>query len=235
MFRTAISMCTRKQLKEESPDLARQINISNGYEMVTRGDMFKRRVTPQDQTLGQKKIPFTLPFISDEASIATKRCFRRAGLEESVALVEISLDTFRCQLVRNRLYDCLCETESCVICPFGRDGDCMSSGAIYLISCGACEDEYISETGIPLCICIKEHLDGKGKLRQSTPLGTHKIQKYSGDDVHIKVTIVAQDTKTLACKLLEAFWINSKNPKMNSREECPEITRDLAPYLRIDR
>ena len=209
--------------------MARQIAISNGYEVVTAGDKFRRRATRRNETLGQKKVSFMLPFISDEVSIATKRCLKRARLEESVAIIEIPPNTLRRQLVRNRLYGRLCETANCVICPSGRDGDCMSSGTIYLISCGTCGDEYIGETGRPLCIRIKEHLDGKRKARQGTPLGTHRIQKHSGDDFDIKVAILARDTKTPTRKLLEAFWINAKNPTMNSREECPEITRDLAP------
>uniref|UniRef100_A0A0K0CVJ9 GIY-YIG domain-containing protein n=1 Tax=Angiostrongylus cantonensis TaxID=6313 RepID=A0A0K0CVJ9_ANGCA len=154
---------------------------------------------------------------------------KKGGLEESVAKVEIPPDTLRRQLGRNRLNDRLSETENCVICPFGKDGDCMSSGAIYLISCGICGDEYIGETGKSLCIRIKEHLDGKRKAGQGTPLGTHRIQKHSGDDFDTKVAILARDTKTPTRKLLESFWINAKNPKMNSRKEYLEITHDLAP------
>ncbi|VDM57476.1 unnamed protein product [Angiostrongylus costaricensis] len=43
-----------------------------------------------------------------------------------------------------------------------------------------------------------------------------------------------EETKTPARKLLEAFWINAKNPKMNSRDECPEVIGDLTPYVRIN-
>ena len=108
----------------------------------------------------------------------------------------------------------------------------MSTDTVYLIRCTACGDEYIGETGRPLCIRIKEHLDGKLKA-QNTPLGTHRIQKHSGEDFEIEVTILAQEPKTSARKTLEAFWINSKNPKMNRKEECLVITRDLAPYLQL--
>uniref|UniRef100_A0A0K0DFU6 GIY-YIG domain-containing protein n=1 Tax=Angiostrongylus cantonensis TaxID=6313 RepID=A0A0K0DFU6_ANGCA len=163
-----------------------------------------------------------------------KRRLRTADLEEPVTIIEIPPNTLRRQLLRNRLYDRLCETQNCVICPYGRDGDCMSSGAIYLISCGACGDEYIGETDRTLCIRIKEHLDDKRKGRQSAPLGTHGIQKHSGNDFDIKVAILARDTKTSTRKLLKAFWIDATDPTMNSREEYPEITRDLAPYVRID-
>ena len=119
------------------------------------------------------------------------------------------------------------------MCPYGRDGDCMSSGTIYLISCNVCGDEYIGETGRPLCVRIKEHLDGKRRSKGNTPLGTHRMQKHSGGDFDIKVTILAQDAKTSTRKILEAFWINAKNPQMNRREECLEITRDLAAYMGV--
>uniref|UniRef100_A0A0K0D9J2 RNase H domain-containing protein n=1 Tax=Angiostrongylus cantonensis TaxID=6313 RepID=A0A0K0D9J2_ANGCA len=66
------------------------------------------------------KIPFTLPVISDEVSIAIMRCLRRADLKESVAIVETPPDTLRRQLVCNGLCDRLCETQNCVVCPYGR-------------------------------------------------------------------------------------------------------------------
>uniref|UniRef100_A0A0K0DFV1 GIY-YIG domain-containing protein n=1 Tax=Angiostrongylus cantonensis TaxID=6313 RepID=A0A0K0DFV1_ANGCA len=147
-----------------------------------------------------------LPFIGDEVGIATKPCLRRTDLEDSVAIVEMPPDTLHRQLARNRLYDGLCETENCVICPFGKDADCMSSGTIHLISCNDCRDEYIGETSSPSIVRIKEHLDGKRKLRQGTPQGTRRIQEHSGEDFDIRVTILARHAKTPAHKLLlEAF------------------------------
>ncbi|VDP08640.1 unnamed protein product [Heligmosomoides polygyrus] len=51
------------------------------------------------------------------------------------------------QQVRNRLFDCACERPSCVVCPFGREGDCRVSGAVYLTTCIECKEEYIGDTG----------------------------------------------------------------------------------------
>ena len=140
---------------------------------------------------------------------------RRAGLEESVAIIEIPPNALRRQLVRNRLYDRLCRSENCVICPYGRDGDCMCSGTIYLITCDICGDEYIGETGRPLCVRIKEHLDGKRKIKENTPLGAHRIRSHGGGDFDIKVTILAQDAKTrkiLRAKFLRLFGLTPKIP-----------------------
>ncbi|KAK6726705.1 hypothetical protein RB195_004804 [Necator americanus] len=43
-----------------------------------------------------------------------------------------------------------------------------------MISCVQCGDEYIGETARPLCIPIKEHLDGKRKSCDSTALSAHR-------------------------------------------------------------
>ncbi|VDM62607.1 unnamed protein product [Angiostrongylus costaricensis] len=53
---------------------------------------------------------------------------RKSGLENYVTIIDIPPNTLRRQLVRNRLYDRLCSSENCMICPNGRDGDCMSLG-----------------------------------------------------------------------------------------------------------
>ncbi|KAE9419320.1 hypothetical protein Angca_005148, partial [Angiostrongylus cantonensis] len=61
----------------------------------------------------------------------------------------------------------------------------------------------------PLCVCIKEHLDGKVKIHQNTPLGTYKAQKHNGDDFKMTVRIPAQESKTSRIKTLEA----TKSPR----------------------
>ena len=231
MFRTATNVCTGEVEKMESLNLARQIATSDGYKKVTNRTRLKREVASRNSLRHMSKVPFYLPFFSDEISLAVKRCLKRAGLEDSVGIIELPPNNLRRQLVRNRMYDRLCATEGCIICPNGRDGDCMSSGTIYLISCNTCGHEYIGETGRPLYIRIKEHLDGKQKTRLSTPLGAHRAQKHNGDDFGVKVVILAHEPKTSARKTLEAFWITAKDPKINRKEEYVVITRDLVPYL----
>ena len=162
-------MCTREE-KNESRNLARQIAITNGYETIAFRNRSKEKTTMRlNEDFSLNKVPFNLPFISDEVTVAIKRCLKRVGLENSVYVIEQSPNTLRQKLVRNRLYDRLCSISNCVISSNGRDGDCMSSGTVYLLSCRACGDEYIYETGRLLCVRLKEHLDGKIKTRQNTP------------------------------------------------------------------
>ncbi|VDM62388.1 unnamed protein product [Angiostrongylus costaricensis] len=56
----------------------------------------------------------------------------------------------------------------------------------------------------------------------------------SGDDFDTKLAILAHDPITVTCEVLEGFCVHTENPRMNSSEECSNITRNLAPYLRID-
>ena len=106
----------------------------------------------------------------------------------------------------------------------------MVSGVIYRITCLSCGDTYIGETGRPLCVRIKEHLDGLNKSRPFTPLGQHRISRHEGAEIQIAVKILSFEPELLARKTLEAFWIAAKNPKMNRKDECLAITTELAPY-----
>ena len=44
------------------------------------------------------------------------------------------------------------------------------------------------------------------------------------------VSILAQEPEIAARKTLEALWISAKDSKMNRKEECVVITRELAPF-----
>ncbi|EYC30299.1 hypothetical protein Y032_0005g2568 [Ancylostoma ceylanicum] len=85
---------------------------------------------------------------------------------------------------------------------------------------------YILDFG--LCRKYREHLDGKQRSRESTPLGNHRRVKHDGANFEVNVKILAQEPETSA---LEALWIQAKNPKINHKEECLSITRELVPYL----
>ncbi|EYC34569.1 hypothetical protein Y032_0001g473 [Ancylostoma ceylanicum] len=106
----------------------------------------------------------------------------------------------------------------------------MVSGVIYLITCKSCGEEYIGETGRPLCIRIKEHLEGLAKIKADTPLGAHRRQCHENAPLTITATILSHEPDTLARKTLEAFWIMARNPKINRKDECIAVTNELAPY-----
>ena len=156
---------------------AKEIAALNGYDLQsprhrTRTSALHRRTI--DGPLAGK-IPVLLPFISDEISTSIRKCLRRSGLESMVGIVAIPPDNLKKRLVRNRQYDRMCVSSNCMICPAGTEGDCTATGVVYRISCRKCGDDYIGETGRPLNVRIKEHLDGKARSRISTPLGCHRL------------------------------------------------------------
>ncbi|KAK6757075.1 hypothetical protein RB195_015104 [Necator americanus] len=203
MFRTARTVCCEKpEKRKESLTLAHEIAVSNGYEIRTSETRrYRNERARQLENLTTDKIPLCFPYISDEMSTAIRRCLRRADLDSSV------------------LPNCIIclYTPNCIICRTGRPGDCLKSGVIYLISCTNYGDEYVGETARPLYVRIKEHVNGKNRLREWTPLGVHRTQKHDGADFKIGVQILGHESKTLARKSLEGFWIQVKNPKMNRK------------------
>ncbi|VDO27964.1 unnamed protein product [Haemonchus placei] len=107
------------------------------------------------------------------------------------------------------------------------------TGVVYKITCRDCGDEYIGETARPLNVRAKEHMDGMRRLKESTALGSHRMRKHNGGGFEVTVEVVAQESELWARKTLEAFWIQVTDPKMNRREECLAITRELRPYIRL--
>ena len=179
----------------------------------------------------QGKLPLCLPFISDDISAEIRRSIVRAQLQDDVVLVNIPNSNIKRQLVRNRLYDRQCNTADCVICPYGREGDCEKTGVIYQIECRACNSTYIGETGRDLATRIKEHLAGKRRDMTTTPLGKHKIEEHNGNDFDVACTILGYEAEISSRKALESFWIFARKPRMNGRNECPSITNEFLPFV----
>ena len=135
------------------------------------------------------------------------------------------------QLVRNRLYDRTCISRDCVVCLYGREGDCANSGVVYQIECLNCHAFYIGETGRPLSVRVSEHMASKRRRSLVSPLGKHRQEDHNGSDFDVSCTILAIEHDTAARKTLEASWILARNPRMNSRNEHLSITSDLMPFL----
>ena len=164
---------------------------------------------------------------------AIKQCIRRAQLEDEVILVSIPNDNIKKQLVRNRLYDRECTTEQCIVCPYGRVGDCAKVGVVYQLQCLSCNALYIGETGRALSTRMKEHLASKRRMSLMTPLGKHRKEAHGENDFEVKCTILTYECEISARKALEAFWISAKNPEMNNKNECLSITSEFLPFVSL--
>ncbi|EYB97660.1 hypothetical protein Y032_0139g2148 [Ancylostoma ceylanicum] len=222
MFKTANQVCTGEAERQESLRLARHIAKSDGYTTPQRP---RKRPVTNSNISNANKLPLCLPFVSDEATAELRRCLVRAQLQNDVILVNIPNDNIKNkQLVRNRLYDRQCITTNCVVCPYGKDGDCSQTGVIYEVKCLTCNALYIGETGRVLSVRIKEHLASKRHGSLVSALGKHRHDEHDGADFDVMCTILAYEPEISARKLLEAFWISVRNPKMNNRNECLAIT-----------
>ena len=152
-------------------------------------------------------------------------------MQNDVILVNIPNDNNKRQLVRNRLYDQQCVTDHCVVCPQGKPGDCSRSGVIYQIQCMSCGATYIGETGRCISVRLKEHLSAKTRMRRTAPLGRHRQENHNGEDFDVTCRVLAVEPEISARKALEAFWISTRNPSMNNRNECLSITNEFLPFV----
>ena len=233
MLKTATGVCTGDSERQESKALATQIALSNGYNVSPNRSVLRHRRNPTSSPSSCSKIPLCIPFISDRVSVAINQCIVRAQLQNDVRLVNIPNDSMKKQLVRNRLYDTECILDECVICPYGKTGDCTKAGVVYRIECQTCHASYIGETGRMLGIRIKEHLAGKRRGTITTPLGKHKREVHDGNEFDVKCTILACEREISARKVLEAAFISAEKPNINNKNECISITSDLIPFISL--
>ena len=229
MYKTATEICSGDRERQESLKLACEIMKRNGYPVRPRRS--RKPTTGQFRQQNENKVPLCLPFISDKVSNAIKKCLKQAQLEDDVVLINIPNDNIKRQLVRNRLYDRACVSRNCVVCPNGRTGDCARSGVVYEIECLSCHATYIGETGRPLGVRVNEHMASKRRGSLTSPLGKHLKEEHNGNDFDVKCSVLAFETCTSARKTLEAAWILTRDPKMNSRNEHLSITSDLMPFI----
>ncbi|XGW33958.1 hypothetical protein V3C99_018027 [Haemonchus contortus] len=227
MYRTATGVCTGEVEREESRKLASGIANLNGYGTKQRKSGSKGHPLRNHENM----VHLRLPFISDKVSAEVRQCIARADLANDVVLINVPSDNIKRLLIRNRLYDRACATDNCVICPFGRSGDCTQRGTVYQLQCSACGEIYIGETGRMLGIRVKEHLAGKRRGSLLTPLGKHRLEDHQGEDFDIKCKILAYENEIGARKILEALYIRERNPKLNNRSECIAITSELLPFI----
>ena len=89
MFKTATEVCTGDIERAESRKLAFEIARSNGYTELYRRRRPRPRSATRIHSSSMNKLPLCIPFISDEMSMAIKKCIRRAQLQDDVMLVNI--------------------------------------------------------------------------------------------------------------------------------------------------
>ena len=62
-------------------------------------------------------------------------------------------------------------------------------------------------------------------------MGKHRHEAHGGNDFEIKGSLLAYEREVSARKLLEAFWISSRQPAMNNKNECLAIAAEFMPFV----
>lgn len=95
----------------------------------------------------------------------------------------------------------------------------MISGVVYLMSCNEFGEDYTGETGKPLSVRVKEHMNGHIKGSVLTPWREHRIRYHAGAIPQVPASILARESDISACRTLEALWIMARDPQVNREEE----------------
>ncbi|VDO81228.1 unnamed protein product [Heligmosomoides polygyrus] len=62
-------------------------------------------------------------------------------------------------------------------------------------------------------------------------MGGHRVDCHGGAMAQVAVTILARESDVSARKTLEVFWIASRNPKINRKDEYVAVTQELASFV----
>ncbi|KXJ18246.1 hypothetical protein AC249_AIPGENE15583 [Exaiptasia diaphana] len=101
-------------------------------------------------------------------------------------------------------------------CPLATSGLCFKRGVVYEITCTTCESKYIGSTIRHLHDRVKEHLSSS-----KSSVASHL--RSCSNTTQIKTRVTARDRDPVNLRLLEALFIKSLKPTINSREECREL------------
>ncbi|VDL62846.1 unnamed protein product, partial [Nippostrongylus brasiliensis] len=226
MFRTATMVSSNSDLKSESWQLANRIAIENGSARW-RKQLVNISLHSTCEAL-HAHIDFVLSRHRSLTSFPReiRNCVRKAGLDNMIRVVEVPPSNLKARLVKDRLYDSVCRRRQCIVCPNGKEGDCMVAGVVYLIKCTVCNGEYIGETGRPLGERVKEHLGTLRRCDISEPLGEHRLRCHDGATKEVAVAILSRESEISARKTVEALWIAERNPTINRKEERVEVTQE---------
>ena len=156
---------------------------------------------------------FKIPYVSDTVDYKLRKIFRQEGLPIRVAHKSSTLRQMLTPLKTNKACDR-------INCPMSHTGHCFTREVVYKIRCEKCHKCYIGSTIRHTHDRIKEHLSNA-----NSSVLKHLLQCQT-NCIDINVYIIARNNDPINIRLLEAHYIRTLKPEINSREECIEL-RDL--------
>lgn len=227
---------TAREVSSDPPELNYSITMVDG--LLTQNGYPNPRLYDTKKTgskrLGKKHPQFTtvcLPYTSESDSNRIRRYIRRNRIP--LRPVFTPGKTLRQIFCNSRPLDratcVLSNPERCTICPIISNGNCIRRGAVYQITCEACNAgvRYQGEADRPLHDRIGEHLRAmkNPSAHPNNAMGQHYATAHPGVKPRISVIILDCKPNTVKRKISEALYIQKQTPELNDKTELESIVK----------
>ena len=204
--------CSKASSKVKHNEELEKVLCTNGYPQQFIDDTKVSENSIRNNNNNTDWLYFRMRYIS-ECTIdnKTKSIFKKEGIPLRV--------THRSTTLKHILKP-LSKPETCIRanCPIADDKVCNLKGVVYKITCIKCHNIYIGST-------IRKTHDRPNEHLNTTTSSVYKhVTNCVNTTKEVKVNIIAKDTDNANLRLKEAYYIRRERPKINSKEECSELS-----------
>ena len=240
-FYMTTKKCSDGNHVEESYELIDKLLLSNGF-LNPRKYLNQNRSQERSTTYSHnfnnskcnnnsdvKNVSLTLPYISESISNNIRRYIRSHNLPIHVIFTpgKKLRDIFCC----SRPYDkSTCINSKCSICPnLSNNNDCATTGVVYMVTCNLCGEEYVGETCRSCHERLMEHVRyaSSPSTYPKEAMAIHYKEYHDGMTPKLTFDILDRERSTVKRKVIEAFHIISRKPKINNKSELSALERYL--------
>ena len=239
-FRRAEAISSNATARSRSTDKIKMLLWENGFrEDVIEASLANSKKASRKEAQARNEVStvtLRLPFCSDSLDRIVRRLVRKSGLPIRVAYKQGP--SLKKRLVRSALLPTTCRThdryeeqqqrekkqrgkpcDDCVSCQAGiKPKDCDKKGAVYLLTCRLCSNEYVGETQRKVRTRLLEHQLDARKRSKETPWGVHMLDHPTekvGKEPVFTARILAIESNVVTRKAREAIEIRDRRPTIN--------------------
>lgn len=166
-------------------------------------------------------VMFVQPTERSELKKKVQQIARKNGVK--VKVVEKAGQTVKKVLQRsNPFAKFICGRTDCMVCKFGKQGDCRSRGCGYQLMCKADSRKYRGQTGRSIYERFKEEVRDWKNKSENSPLWRHSELYHEGQDFELDVKIIDRSFGKPSRRMIaESILIEQlgREETMNSKKE----------------
>ena len=238
-FLRANTLSSSTDTRQRSENKIRVLLRENGFpdSIIERANS-KARETQKGRVKDNEKpvVTLRLPFCSDSLDKVVRRSIKKSGLP--IRITYDRAQTLKSMLVRSALVPTGCVVhekyaeqqqrerkrrgkprDDCISCQAGiRERDCEKKGAVYLLKCKFCPEEYVGESQRSIRTRLQEHQADARKRSKDTPWGEHMMRHMDaviGKEPVFTANILAIEQAIVRRKVREAIEIRDRKPMIN--------------------